>query len=206
MGEPSAIEKLREVYEMLCDRWDACSRTPRHIAGIITQLEREQAERDEYRNAAEQAHLRMMSLYTPLWEHSYDVNDCDAQAIISQALRREADADRLERSIETLVADDIISASKARELHGMSADEQRAHWREMRDYWWMAAVRFAIEAMCRKCKDGEEPELREDRLGWWHLATVEHAEMMCRGGGIRAALRALPTPSTEPTPDDERTL
>lgn len=37
---------------------------------------------------------------------------------------------RLRGAIETLVVDEVISAGRARELHGMTIEEQRAHWRD----------------------------------------------------------------------------
>lgn len=38
---------------------------------------------------------------------------------------------RLRCAIETLVADEVISAGRARELHRMTIEEQRLHWRRM---------------------------------------------------------------------------
>ena len=39
--------------------------------------------------------------------------------------------ERLRAALEILVHDGVISAGRARELHGMSHEEQRAHWRKM---------------------------------------------------------------------------
>jgi hypothetical protein len=44
------------------------------------------------------------------------------------ALRQRVE--ELTGAIETLVCDEIISAGRARELHGMKPEQQRAHWRE----------------------------------------------------------------------------
>jgi len=43
---------------------------------------------------------------------------------------READNERLKGSIEILVHDDVISSGRARELHSMSIQDQRAYWRK----------------------------------------------------------------------------
>lgn len=58
---------------------------------------------------------------------------CDAAEACAGLAALQAENERLRGSIETLVADEVISAGRARELHGMTCEEQRAHWRDRCD-------------------------------------------------------------------------
>ena len=100
----------------------------------------------------------------------------------------EAEVERLRGAIELLNAQEVISASRARELHGMTPQEQRTLWREFVDGG------ISISAIDLRISHNGVAEVLIERAGKWHR--VIH-ELTVEGGitghivealGIRAAL------------------
>ncbi len=141
--------------------WDAINRF--RDASNIIQRERAVVEvNDIVRSFCERARAA---------EGSFRQADLRATAIEEGSAEWEArakDAEqecvRLRGALEILVMEEAISAGRARELHGMSIDHQRAHYwrwyhggmahRDEADAWRDEAVRLAKE--CKRLK-GEQP-------------------------------------------------
>ncbi len=71
----------------------------------------------------------------------------------------EAENTRLRGAIETLVVDEVISAGRARELHGMSPEEQRKFWVDR--YEQSLQDVKAIQDPDRAMEEAEDRKMRE---------------------------------------------
>lgn len=101
---------------------------------------------------------------------------------------------RLEGALEVLVHDEVISAGRARELHGMTTEEQRAYWRDLCTRLvpiWLSISPKGEAVVSIEWEGQWVPVIRELHIGGVTSHIVEP-------NGIRSAIaRALPTEEPE---------
>jgi len=107
-------EELRGEYRKLAEERDRLLRESVRAEEAEHQLN--EAQNIAHFNGAERDRLK---------------DECDRllEALVGEKELRQSQVERLHIAIECLVADEVISAGRARELHGLSVEEQRELWR-----------------------------------------------------------------------------
>ncbi len=104
-------------------------------------------------------------------------------AALRDATKHEDRADRLATAIDSLCWDGTVSASRAREIHGMSADEQRETWQRTHEI--ATADRERLDWF-----EKHQPIVSMDFKGIWEVSIGEGTRevRIYEGGSLREAL------------------